>query len=155
MLHVAFLGGWTRAMTVGQLNMPAPNERAASNGVARFTSPFSFGETVQRVLDMLAEHGIKVFATWDQQAEARAVGLDMPPTMLIVFGNPKAGTPLMLAQPESALDLPLKVLVIESAGQVSICFNTPDYLIQCHALPEQLSANLAPAFALIERALQP
>lgn len=135
--------------------MPASNERAASNGIARFTSPFPFQETVQRVLDALSGHGIKVFATWDQQAEARAAGLDMPPATLIVFGNPKAGTPLMLAQPESALDLPLKVLVLESAGQVSVCFNTPDYIIQRHDLPEQFSINLAPAFALIERALRP
>ncbi len=101
--------------------MPASSESSSrSNGVARFTSPFPFRETVQRVLAALAEHGIKVFATWDQQAEARAVGLDMPPTTLIVFGNPKAGTPLMLAQPESALDLPLKILVLESYGQVSV-----------------------------------
>lgn len=110
---------------------------------------------MQRLLDALSEHGIKVFATWDQQAEARAAGLAMPPTTLIVFGSPKAGTPLMLARPESALDLPLKVLVFESDGQVSVCFNTPDYIIQRHALPEHLSANLAPAFALIEHALQP
>lgn len=135
--------------------MPASSETSPrSDGVARFISPFSFQETVQHVLDALSEHGIKVFATWDQQAEARAVGLVMPPTTLIVFGNPKAGTPLMLAQPESALDLPLKLLVLESDGQVSVCFNTPDYIIQRHALPEHLSANLAPAFALIERALQ-
>lgn len=141
-------------MMVG--NMPASSETLLrSNGVVRFTSPFSFQETVQRVLGVLAEHGIRIFATWDQQAQASAVGMAMPPTTLIVFGNPKTGTPLMLAQPESALDLPLKLLVIESAGQVSVCFNTPDYLIQRHALPEHLSANLAPAFALIERALQP
>ncbi|HXE65411.1 MAG TPA: DUF302 domain-containing protein [Rhodanobacteraceae bacterium] len=135
--------------------MPASSEAASrSNGVACFTSPFAFRETVQRILDALSGHGIKVFATWDQQAEARAVGLDMPPATLIVFGNPKAGTPLMRAQPESALDLPLKVLVLESAGEVSVCFNTPDYIIQRHGLPEQLYANLAPAFALIGRALQ-
>jgi uncharacterized protein (DUF302 family) len=108
------------------------------------------------LLATLSEHGIKVFATWDQQAEARAVGLAMPPTTLIVFGNPKAGTPLMLAQPLSALDLPLKVLIVESsAGQVSVSFNTPQYIIQRHMLPESLSANLAPAFGLIERALLP
>jgi len=135
--------------------MPASNERARSNGVARFTSPFSFQETVRRVLAALTGHGIKVFATWDQRAEASAAGLAMPPTTLIVFGNPKAGTPLMLAQPESALDLPLKLLVLESDGQVSVCFNTPDYIIQRHGLPGRLSANLAPAFALIEGALQP
>lgn len=126
-----------------------------SNGVTRLISPFPFQETVQRLLAALSEHGIKVFATWDQQAEAGAVGLAMPPVTLIVFGSPKAGTPLMLAQPESALDLPLKLLVIESDGQVSVCFNTPDYIIQRHALPQQLRANLAPAFALVERALQP
>ena len=135
--------------------MAASSETAqGSNGVARFTSPFSFRETVQRVLDVLSGHGIKVFATWDQQAEARAVGLDMPPATLIVFGTPKAGTPLMLAQPESALDLPLKVLVIESDGEVFVCFNTPDYIIRRHGLPEQISANLAPAFVLIKRALR-
>lgn len=135
--------------------MAASDERVESNGVARFSSPYSFRETVQRLLAALAGHDIKIFATWDQQAEASAVGLAMPPTTLIVFGSPKAGTPLMLAQPESALDLPLKVLVLESAGQVFVCFNTPEYIIQRHALPEHMSANLAPAFALIERALQP
>ena len=142
-------------MTIEQLKMTASNDRVGSNGVARFTSTFSFPETVQRLLDALSAHGIKVFAVWDQQAEAQAVGLAMPPATLIVFGNPKAGTPLMLAQPESALDLPLKLLITESAGQVSVWFNTPDYIIQRHALPEQLSANLSPAYALIERALQP
>jgi uncharacterized protein (DUF302 family) len=135
--------------------MSVSNDRAGSNGVARFTSPFSFQETVQRLLAALTGHGIKIFATWDQQAEAGAVGLAMPPATLIVFGSPKAGTPLMLAQPESALDLPLKLLVIESDGQVSVCFNTPDYIIQRHALPQHLRTNLAPAFALVERALQP
>jgi uncharacterized protein (DUF302 family) len=136
--------------------MPGSSESSPpSNGVARLTSPFSFRETVQRILDALSAHGIKVFATWDQQAEANAVGLTMPPTTLIVFGNPKAGTPLMLAQPEAALDLPLKALILESDGQASVCFNTPDYILRRHGLPEPMSANLAPAFALIERALQP
>ena len=115
--------------------MSVSNDRAGSNGVARFTSPFSFQETVQRLLAALTGHGIRIFATWDQQAEAGAVGLAMPPATLIVFGSPKAGTPLMLAQPESTLDLPLKLLVIESDGQVSVCFNTPDYITQRHALP--------------------
>jgi uncharacterized protein (DUF302 family) len=125
------------------------------NGVASINSAFPFSITVQRLLATLSEHGIKVFATWDQQAEAHAVGLAMPPTTLIVFGNPKAGTPLMLAQPQSALDLPLKVLVVEaSTGEVSVHFNTAEYVVQRHALPAHLSANLAPAFALVARALQ-
>lgn len=136
--------------------MSSPDRVSANpRGIASLNSPFSFPVTVQRLLDTLAEHGIKVFATWDQQAEANAVGLAMPPTTLIVFGNPKAGTPLMLAQPQSALDLPLKVLVVETAaGKVLVHFNTAEYVIQRHALPEHLSANLAPAFALIERVLQ-
>lgn len=126
------------------------------NGVVSLSSPLSFQATVQRVLAALSEHSIKVFAVWDQQAEAQAVGLVMPPTTLIVFGNPKAGTPLMLAQPQCALELPLKVLVVEShVGQVSVHFNAPQYIIQRYALPEQFVANLAPAFALIEKALRP
>jgi uncharacterized protein (DUF302 family) len=125
-------------------------------GVASLNSAFSFQVTVQRVLAVLSDHAIKVFAVWDQQAEAKAVGLAMPPTTLIVFGNPKAGTPLMLAQPQSALELPLKVLIVESpAGQVSVHFNTPRYIVQRYALPEKFVDNLAPAFVLIERALQP
>jgi uncharacterized protein (DUF302 family) len=135
--------------------MTVSNEKASSDsGIVRRTSPFSFDVTVQRLLDALAAHGIKVFATWDQQAEAAAVGLTMPPATLIVFGNPKAGTPLMVANPQSALDLPLKVLVTEADGDIVVHFNTPQYIIERHALPPELIANLASAFALIERAMQ-
>lgn len=132
------------------------DDPSSPNGTAVISSSLPFQATVDRLLDVLASHGIKVFAAWDQQAEAKAVGLSMPRTTLIVFGNPEAGTPLMLANPESALDLPLKALVLESeAGEVSVRFNTPEYIIARHALPERLVSNLAPAFALIERALQP
>ncbi|HKJ60849.1 MAG TPA: DUF302 domain-containing protein, partial [Hyphomicrobiales bacterium] len=81
-----------------------------SLGIVKLKSPYSFTETLQRLLDAFAEKSIKVFATIDQQAEARAFGLSMPPTVLLIFGNPKAGTPLMLANPEAGIDLPLKVL---------------------------------------------
>lgn len=118
-------------------------------------SPLPFQQTVQRLLAAFTAHGVKIFATIDQQAEAAGAGLSMPPTTLIIFGNPKAGTALMLAKPESGIDLPLKVLVFETApDQVTVCFNTPQYIIERHALPAPLLANLAPAANLIKNALQ-
>jgi uncharacterized protein (DUF302 family) len=128
---------------------------ASSRGIVSLASPYPFAETVRRLLSAFADHGIKVFIAIDQQAEALAVGLSMPPTTLIVFGNPKAGTPLMLAQPQSGLDLPLKVLVSESVpGQVSVSVNAAAYIIDRHALPRKLESNLAPAERLIANALQ-
>jgi uncharacterized protein (DUF302 family) len=128
---------------------------ASSRGIVSLASPYPFAETVRRLVSAFADHDIKIFVVIDQQAEALAVGLSMPPTTLIVFGNPKAGTPLMLAQPQSGLDLPLKVLVSESVpGQVSVCFNAAAYIIDRHALPPQLESSLAAAERLIANALQ-
>lgn len=125
-----------------------------SNGLVSLASPFTFAETVQRLLAALAEHGIKVFAAIDQRAEAQAVGLSMPPTTLIVYGNPKAGTPVMLANLQSAIDLPLKALVIEpEPGRVEVVINTATYVVERHALPQALLANLAPAERLIASVL--
>jgi uncharacterized protein (DUF302 family) len=91
-----------------------------------------------------------VFATIDQRAEAMAVGLTMPPTTLIIFGSPKAGTALMLAQPLSGIDLPLKALVSESTpGQVMVSFNAATYIIERHSLSAELLSNLVPAERLI------
>jgi uncharacterized protein (DUF302 family) len=121
-----------------------------SAGIVRFQSPYSFDDTVQRLLATMASHGIKVFATIDQQAEAVAAGLSMPPMTLIVYGNPKAGTPVMLANLTSGIDLPLKAMVIEPEnGHVEVVINATDYLIQRHALSPALAANLAPAERLI------
>jgi uncharacterized protein (DUF302 family) len=123
-------------------------------GIVTLRSPHSFDDTVQRLLATFSSHQIKVFATIDQQAEALAVGLTMPPTTLIIFGSPKAGTPLMLAQPPSALDLPLKVLVSESTlGEVTVSFNDPQYILARHSLPAEFLKNLAPAAHLIQSAL--
>jgi uncharacterized protein (DUF302 family) len=125
-----------------------------SAGVLRIRSAYAFDDTVQRLLAALAERGIKVFATIDQQAEALAVGMSMPPTTLILFGNPKAGTPLMLANPQSGVDLPLKALVTESAlGEVDVTMNAAAYIIQRHGLPAELLANLAPVEKLVAGAL--
>jgi uncharacterized protein (DUF302 family) len=125
-----------------------------ANGVIRFSSPYAFDDTVQRLLAALKDHGIKVFATIDQQAEARAVGLSMPAMVLILFGNPKGGTPLMVANAEAGIDLPLKVLISGSeAGSVDVFINTAEYIIERHALPQALTANIAPIERLIANAL--
>ena len=133
----------------------SPLRTDESAGLVTLQSPHPFEDTVQRLLTALAEHGIKVFATIDQRAEAQAVGLSMPPTTLIIFGNPKAGTPVMLASLPSGIDLPLKALVIEpEPGRVEVVVNASAYLIRRHALPEALLANLAPAEHLIAATLQ-
>ena len=126
----------------------------SSRGILTLKSPYAFADTVQRLLAAFAAKGIKVFATIDQQAEARVVGLAMPPTTLIVFGNPKAGTPLMLANPQVGVDLPLKVLVCEpEPGQVVASFTTASEIIERHSLPPELASNLIPAEHLIASVL--
>ena len=128
----------------------------SDNGIVSIRSGFGFADTLQRLLAVFDSHGIKVFATIDQQAEAAAVGLSMPPATLLIFGNPKAGTPLLVKQPLSALDLPLKVLVTESSpGDVRVSFNATAYILQRHGLPSEFSANLAPAERLIENVVNP
>jgi uncharacterized protein (DUF302 family) len=123
--------------------------------VVRFKSPFSFRDTVQRLLTALSERGIKVFATIDQQAEALAQGLSMPPTTLVLFGNPRSGTPLMLDNPIAGIDLPLKALVIESEPEkVEVVLNTARYVIGRHDLPHGLEANLLPVEQLVGNLLQ-
>ncbi len=128
---------------------------STSNDIVSIRSGYPFADTVQRLLAAFASHDLKVFATIDQKAEAAAVGLTMLPTTLLIFGNPKAGTPLMVTNPLCALDLPLKVLVTESnAGEVTVSFNAAAYIIQRYSLPADLSNNLAPAERLIARTVE-
>ena len=127
----------------------------ASDGVKTLESAHSFPETVSRLKAALESHAIKIFAIIDQQAEARAAGLEMPPLTLILFGNPKAGTPLMIARPESGLDLPLKAMVwADAAGGVFVSMNAASYVIARHHLPEALLGNIAPAGGLVAAALR-
>lgn len=129
---------------------PDPPTRTASHGLACIQSRYPFADTVSRLLAAFRQHGIKVFATIDQQAEAAQAGLTMPPATLILFGNPKAGTPLMLARPAAGIDLPLKLFVSAAVpGEVTVMFNTAAYLMERHGLPAQLDANIAPAERLI------
>jgi uncharacterized protein (DUF302 family) len=92
---------------------------------------------------------VTLFALINHSGEAEKAGLKMPPTKLLIFGNPKGGTPLMLAAPSAAIDLPLKILVAEDAqGKVWISYNSPEYLKERHGLPENLVQNIAVVQAL-------
>ena len=103
----------------------------------------------------LAEAGLTIFARVDHAAEARAVGLAMRPTVLVLFGSPKVGTPLMIARPTAAIDLPLKALVWQSeAGETWLTYNTPALLEQRHGLDPALASSLGPAGDLLERAMR-
>lgn len=115
-----------------------------SNGIERVVSPRGFEQTVAHFEQLLAAKGMITFATIDFTGDAKRAGLTMPRMMLLVFGNPKGGTPVMVAAPSSALDLPLKVLVSEEAdGKVWLSFNTPEYLASRHGIPAELVANIA------------
>jgi uncharacterized protein (DUF302 family) len=113
-------------------------------GIVTIPSHHSVDDTVDRLKDILQSKQITVFALIDHSGEAAKVGLKMPPTKLLIFGNPKGGTPLMLAAPSTALDLPLKILVAEDAqGKVWLSYNSPDYLKERHGLPSNLLPNIA------------
>ena len=132
----------------------ANSSRSNEHGIVTVKSRLSFSQTVERLKSTFESHGIKVFAVIDQQAEAWAAGLDMPPMVLLLFGNPKAGTLLMVARPSSGLDLPLKALVSEAnPGEVLVSFNSTRYLLERHGLQDQLGSNTEPAARLIETVL--
>ena len=113
-------------------------------GIVTVRSNHSVDETVERLKDILRAKQITLFALIDHSGEAAKVGMKMPPTKLLIFGNPKGGTPLMLAAPSIALDLPLKILVSEDArGKVRLSYNSPEYLKERHGLPSNLLPNIA------------
>ena len=121
-------------------------------GIVDLISRYSVSDTVNRLETLLDGKGIKLFARIDQAAEARAVGLALRPTVLIVFGDPKTGTPLMVSHPSVALDLPLKALVSESAdGTVHLSYNDPEFFRQRHGLD---GAPFGPLGELLRKATQ-
>jgi uncharacterized protein (DUF302 family) len=116
----------------------------------RIESAYSFAETVQRLRSAMESKGLTIFAAIDQRAAAQSVGLDMPPTTLIVYGNPKGGTPLMLAAPDFGLELPLKVLVREDASGKTLVVYTPAATLDGrHGLPAGMAEKLGAAEPLI------
>jgi len=132
--------------------MPWSNTK---NGIVDAASKHSVDETVDRVKNLLQSKGIALFCLIDHSEEAAKVGLKMPPTKLLIFGSPKAGTPLMLAAPSIAIDLPLKILVWQDAnGKVWLSYNSPEYLQERHGLPQDLVQNIAVVGALAEKAAE-
>jgi len=122
-------------------------------GIVDRPSNHSVDQTVARLESILQSKGIKVFAVIDHSGEAKNAGLEMRPTKLLIFGSPKAGTPLMLAAPSIALDLPLKILVWEDGdGKVWLSYNSPEYLQERHGLPKDLLQNIAVVETLVTKA---
>ncbi|HVU45563.1 MAG TPA: DUF302 domain-containing protein [Terracidiphilus sp.] len=116
----------------------------SANGIIDIASNHSVDETVVKLEAILNAKGVKLFALVDHSGEAAKVGMTMRPTKLLIFGSPKAGTPLMQAAPSIAIDLPLKILVCEdAAGKVWVSYNAPDYLRARHGLPPELVQNIA------------
>jgi uncharacterized protein (DUF302 family) len=125
--------------------MAAPSE----NGIVDIPSAHSVDEVVEKLKDILAAKGVTLFALVDHSGEASKAGLSMPPTKLLIFGSPKAGTPLMLASPSVAIDLPLKILVWQRTdGSVFVSYNSPQYLQDRHGLPADLLKNIEVVEAL-------
>lgn len=115
-----------------------------SSGLVDLPSNNSVDETVEKLKGILHEKGITLFALVDHSGEAAKVGMKMPPTKLLIFGNPKAGTPLMLAAPSIAIDLPLKILIWENDhGKVWVTYNSPAYLQKRHNVPAEVLPNIA------------
>src|SRR6202142_2047011 len=125
------------------------------SGLMRVASGRTVDGTVQRFEDILAERGLKLFVLIDHSGEAARVGMKMRPTKVLIFGSPKGGTPLMVASPSLAIDLPMKALVAEDAGgKVTVTYNSPEYLQGRHGVPAELIKNLAGAGVLIAKAVE-
>ena len=125
------------------------------NGLVHVRSPYSVRETLKRLESVLQAKNLTVFARIDHSGEAEKIGLQMRPTQLVIFGSPKAGTPLMVASPTLAIDLPLKALAWEDAdGLVWLSYNSPEYLKRRHEIPDELVKNIAGVGAMLEKAVE-
>jgi uncharacterized protein (DUF302 family) len=128
----------------------ADDREANEPGVVTKVSPRPVAGTVTRLVDILGAKGVKLFTVIDQSAEARQVGLQLRDTSLVIFGSPAAGTPVMAAAPMAALDLPLKVLVWDDAGQTKVSYYAAAALAARHRLGPDLEKNLAAIDALTD-----
>lgn len=128
-------------------------EHIRPNGIVELVARRSVDETLERLTHLLEEKGIALFAVVDHSGEAAKAGLKMPPTKLVIFGSPKAGTPVMLASPSAAIDLPLKILIAQNnEGEVTVSYNATEYLAQRHSIPADISPNLAAVSSLAAQA---
>ena len=125
------------------------------NGIVHLNSPHTVAETLARLETIVQSKGIAVLARIDHSGDAAKAGLEMHPTKLLIFGNAKSGTPLMIASPTVAIDLPLKALVWEDAdGKVWLSYNSPAYLKQRHGIPDDLLQNIAGIVAICAEAVR-
>jgi len=125
----------------------------AGKGIITIPSSHSVDQTVEKLKGILQAKGVALFALVDHSGEAEKAGMKMRPTKLLIFGSPKAGTPLMLAAPSSAIDLPLKILIWEDVqGKAWISYNSPEYLRERHGLPQVLLQNIAVVETLAAKA---
>lgn len=138
---------WQLAVLLSGLALPAlaaGQPVAQKEGIVTIPSNHSVDETVAKLRNILRSKGITLFAVIDHSGEAAKVGMKMPNTKLVIFGSPRGGTPVMLATPSIAIDLPLKILVAEDTqGKVWVSYNSPEYLKERHGLPEDLVKNIA------------
>ena len=139
----------TKLIQEGQMAITKESE------IVDIRSHHSVDETVNRLRNLLESKGVTLFALVDHSGEAEKAGMAMPPTKLLIFGSPKAGTPVMLAAPTSAIDLPLKILIRENGdGEVLVSYNSLEFLQQRHGIPHELMQNLAAVKALAEKAAE-
>jgi uncharacterized protein (DUF302 family) len=138
---VSVRGSMDRQSTVSEERPVTPG---TNNGIIDKQSHHAVDQTVEALETILQSKGVTLFAVADHSGEAARAGMHMRPTKLLIFGSPRAGTPLMLAAPSTAIDLPLKILVWEDAeGRVWISYNSPQYLKDRHGFPPELLANIA------------
>jgi uncharacterized protein (DUF302 family) len=127
----------------------------SDNGIIHLPSPYSVAKTLQRLELLIASKGLTIFARIDHSGEAEKVGLTMQPTELLIFGSPKSGTPLMIASPSLAIDLPLKALVWQDVdGVVWLSYNSPEYFQQRHSIPEAMIKNITGIRSICEEAVR-
>jgi uncharacterized protein (DUF302 family)/uncharacterized membrane protein YidH (DUF202 family) len=144
-----------KTLVYASMREEKPMAISGENGIVRIPGNHSVNETVAKLQEILQAKGVKLFLVVDHSGEAAAAGLKMPNTKLLIFGNPKAGTPLMLSSPSVALDFPLKILVAEDGGgKTWISYNSPAYLQSRHALPADLLPNIAVLEALAAKAAE-
>jgi uncharacterized protein (DUF302 family) len=127
----------------------------SNKGLVHLASPYPVSETLTRLETIIQSKGLSIFTRIDHSAAAAHVGLTMPPAVVVLFGSPKTGTPLMIASPTLAIDLPLKALVWQDGeGAVWLSYNTPDYLKQRHAIPDELIHFIAGIGPLCEEVVR-
>jgi uncharacterized protein (DUF302 family) len=126
-----------------------------ASGIIDVPSRYSVPDTLARLQSILKKKGIQIFALIDHSGEAEKAGLQMRPTQVLIFGSPKGGTPLMIAAPRLAIDLPLKALAWQDEqGQVWLSYNSPEYLQERHGFPAELVKNIAGIAGLIQKAVE-